>query len=360
LNYYAPNTIISNNYYNPYYASFASTNSGLADYAQPVVINNYLVDNNTPPSDPSNRESENPSSDFSTNPPDPQMSFGFDAFDRGLDAFRNGDYAAAIKEFDLALSKLPKDPVIHETKALALFAIGEYAKSAAILNALLPSAPGMDWTSMSSLYANVDDYTQQLRNLEQYCRTHRQEAAPVFVLAYHYLVTGSKESAIKALKVVTTLEPKDLTAKRMLEGLQGIDPSKETTDGGVSSDRSREELPAPPPDSTGDSSKAPPSANKDDSTTDLVGKWSAVSPDATIRFEVDDESRFRWQVIQADKIVAELSGDLITDSDSIQLVSSEQGTLAGKVVSQGKDAWTFVPPASDNAKSPPGITFKRN
>ncbi len=45
--------------------------------------------------------------------------------------------------------------MIHEVYALSLFAIGDYEAAAATLNALLASAPGMDWTSVSSLYGDI-------------------------------------------------------------------------------------------------------------------------------------------------------------------------------------------------------------
>ena len=39
------------------------------------------------------------------------------------------------------------------------------------------------------------------------------------MLAYHYLVLGSKDEAIRALSAVVKNQPKDVTAKRMLDAL---------------------------------------------------------------------------------------------------------------------------------------------
>ena len=83
-----------------------------------------------------------------------------------------------------------------------LFALGDYKPAAAALNSFLSSAPGMDWTTMSSLYGNIDDYQAQLRKLEQYCRRHPDDAAAYFVLAYQYLVLGAKDAPSSALQVV--------------------------------------------------------------------------------------------------------------------------------------------------------------
>ena len=43
-------------------------------------------------------------------------------------------------------------------RVLTLFALGDYTPAAAALNSFLSSAPGMDWTTMSSLYGSIDDY----------------------------------------------------------------------------------------------------------------------------------------------------------------------------------------------------------
>ena len=77
----------------------------------------------------------------------------------------------------------------------------------------------MDWTTMSSLYGSVDDYQTQLRKLEQYCRSNPNDPASAFVLAYQYLALGEKNDAINALRVVVKNQPKDSTAKRMLDAL---------------------------------------------------------------------------------------------------------------------------------------------
>ena len=91
-------------------------------------------------------------------------------FDRARDAFKAGDYAAALDLTDAALKDVPGDPLVHEFKALVLFARGEDARAAAELHAVLAVRPGMDWTTLSGLYPNVETYTGQLRALEDRCR----------------------------------------------------------------------------------------------------------------------------------------------------------------------------------------------
>ena len=95
---------------------------------------------------------------------------GYQAFDRGRDAFKAGDYAAALDLTDEALKGVPGDPLVHEFKALVLFARGEDPRAAAELHDVLAVRPGMDWTTMSGLYPDVATYTGQLRALEDRCR----------------------------------------------------------------------------------------------------------------------------------------------------------------------------------------------
>ena len=73
---------------------------------------------------------------------------GYQTFDRARDAFKAGDYAAALDLTDEALKDVPGDPLVHEFKALVLFARGEDARAAAELHAVLAVRPGMDWTTL--------------------------------------------------------------------------------------------------------------------------------------------------------------------------------------------------------------------
>src|SRR6185295_15998116 len=122
----------------------------------------------------------------------PEAEQALNLFEGGLAQFKAGDYKTALASFDGALRKLPNDPVVHEVRALTLFALGDYKPAAAALDSLLSSAPGMDWTTMSGLYGNVDDYKAQLANLQRYCKANPNDPASHFVLAYQALVLDSK------------------------------------------------------------------------------------------------------------------------------------------------------------------------
>lgn len=307
-------------YYNPYYAQPAAA-SVPYDYSQPVVVNNYAASDAEPGDATAEEAAETPENEQALK-----------LFDDGLAQFKSGDYTAALTQFNAALQKLPDDPVVHEVRALTLFALGDYTSAAAALNSFLSSAPGMDWTTLSSLYGNTDDYQTQLRKLEQFCRSNPNDAAAYFVLAYQYLVIGSKDAAVDALKVVVKNEPKDYTAKRMLDALSPVQQPS-----------------TPEPLATPGPSDAP--------QTDLVGNWRAAAGNTTVDLSVTDDSQFTWKATQAGKPPVELQGQLASTNDELMLESKDQGVMAGSVKSLGPDKWQFV--LSGAPPSDPGLSFAR-
>lgn len=311
-------------YYNPYYAVPTIAQSMPYDYSQPVVVNNYI-----------STTTDVAGSDSQAVQSTPQQTQALSSFDQGLAKFKAGQYIPALSDFNAALKELPGDVVVHEVRALALFANGDYKAAAAGLNSLLSSAPGMDWTTMSGLYGNPEDYTAQLRKLELFCKSNPNDASAYFVLAYHYLVTGSKDGAVNALKVVVKNQPKDVTAQRMLDAM------------------------SPPSEPATASPTATPSnpAGADAPQTDLVGTWVAQSQDTKIELSITEDSKFTWKAGAKDQTPVVLSGLLTSGSDGISLETKEQGSIGGAVESKGPDNWKFVisgAPASD-----PGLSFAR-
>jgi tetratricopeptide (TPR) repeat protein len=306
-------------YYNPYYAagSYASY-----DYSQPVTVYNYQSSDTGQPDQP---------------PQDPANQAAMQQFDDALALFKAGSYQQALAKIDAALKVMPQDPVLHEVRALCLFALGRYRDAAATLNSLLASAPGMDWTSLSSLYGNIDDYTQQLRKLEAYVKANPKDTAAIFVLAYHYLVIGQNDAAIKMLQVVVQEQPKDETARRMLEAL------------------------SPPASAAPAESTAPPAATDTSApagpTTDLVGRWLAKGPDATVEMVIDETWQFVWRATPTGKPPVEVKGTVSATSDMLELASKEQGSMVGRVTSGGPDKFTFQ--MAGSPPSDPGLTFER-
>jgi tetratricopeptide (TPR) repeat protein len=331
-------------YVNPYYSAMpaAVVASSPYDYSQPVIINNYIpADAASSATDPA--AAQQPPSQEAAPPSSPADA----AVDAALGKFRAGDYAGALAGFDQALKLSPKDSVIHEVRALSLFALGRYTEAAAALNAVLATAPGMDWTTMSNVYGSVDAYTTHLRKLEEFCRTHPDDAAAHFVLGYHYLVGGHTDMAAAALGVVVAKQPGDVVAKRLLDGL--TPPAEEkpaaAAEAGVGSGAA--------PGTAGADAAAGPAAPE----IDLVGTWKATSGKDTIELTVSAESTFSWKAQPDGKPVVELKGSIETAADAIALVSESAGTMVAKVTPKSADSFEFALPSAP--KDAPPLLFSR-
>jgi tetratricopeptide (TPR) repeat protein len=140
-------------------------------------------------------------------------------FDAARVAFKEGDYARAQRLVEEAIERLPSDATLHEFRALTLFAQQRYRDAAAALYAVMAAGPGWDWQTLSALYPDTATYTRQLRALEEYLRKHPDDGAAHFVLAYHYLVLGSKDEAVKQLEKAVRAEPQDKLSAALLKAL---------------------------------------------------------------------------------------------------------------------------------------------
>ncbi len=249
---------------------------------------------------------------------DPKMVAAFQLVEDGRALFLKGDYQGALAKYDTAIPDLKGDPVVHELRALALFALGDYHEAAATLNALLAVAPGMDWASMRNQYPDVTTYTTQLRKLEAFLRENPDDAAARFVLGYHYLVTNFPDVALKQFQRVVELEPRDAVAKKMVETLS---KGKSTT------------TPAPTIDNQ---ANAP-------IETDLVGSWLAKTDDGTqFALVLNDAGDFTWTVTpQKGNPVKQTGKYTITPDRLILDAAGQNDTLMARVESRGPHHFRF-------------------
>src|SRR5262249_22169016 len=106
-------------YENPYYAPTTTVVEAPAiNYSQPIVTTTVLPE-----------------------PTAPIVVAAVSDSDQARDAFYRGDYAQALASVDAALAKTPSDAVLHELRALCLFATQKYKEAAATLYAVLSVAP---------------------------------------------------------------------------------------------------------------------------------------------------------------------------------------------------------------------------
>lgn len=358
-------------YYNPYIAQPIVGQSVPYDFSQPVVVNNYISsDASVAPDAGVAPDATGTASAPSAQPANTDNQLGLDAFNRGLEKFKASSFQDALTELNLALKKIPGDPIVHEVRALTLFAIGDFKSAAANLNSLLASSPGMDWTTMSGLYGDSALYTDQLRKLEAFTKANSSDPASHFVLAYHYLVLDEDEAAIDALKVVLANQPKDVVAQRMLDAI--VPPASASASAPATPPTAN--VPAPTattpkaatsapiasaakPATGAAATSAPAATSAAEPETDLVGSWVAQANDTKIQLAISEDSKFKWTATTKDQPPVVLEGMLISHSDGLELTNPEQGTIAGGVTSIGENSWNFA--ISGSPPSDPGLKFTR-
>jgi Tetratricopeptide repeat len=230
-----PSTVV---YSNPYYAAPTTTlvDPGL-NYASPIsspTVDQQVIAYPTQPSveqtvivqpaEAGPTETTPAPTEATPNPPapqpdDPAVKEANRLFSGARDAFKGGDYGRAQELVEKAIKQLPSDPTLHEFRALTLFAQKKYQDAAATLYAVLSNGPGWSWETMIKLYGDPDVYTQQLRALEEYQRQHPDAGDSHFVLAYHYLVMGSKDQAVDQFKEIVRVTPQDKLSASLLAAL---------------------------------------------------------------------------------------------------------------------------------------------
>ena len=302
-------------YYNPYYAAPVVDGSATIDYSQPIVVAQAAA---SPPVAQAGLTAEQQATPL---------------LDAARNAFMQGDYKTALAQVDQAIAQVPNDTVLHEFRGLALFALGRYKEAAAADYAVLSAGPGWDWTTLSGLYPNVDVYTEQLRALEQYAKSHPAASEARFLLAEHYLTCGYTDAAAAQFKEVVQLNPKDQLSAQLLNSISAADTRRaggaEPTGGG-----------GEPVDASS-----------------LVGNWTATRADsATIKLALAGDGKFTWALDQNGK-PQQFSGTYTVADNLLVLKQGNNPMMVGQVASLAGDRFNFKL-AGDNP-SDPGLTFVR-
>jgi Flp pilus assembly protein TadD len=69
-----------------------------------------------------------------------------DTLNPAMVAFKEGDYATALNLVNQEIRKSPEDGVLHEFRALVLFANKDFQQAAATIHSVLAVGPGWDWS----------------------------------------------------------------------------------------------------------------------------------------------------------------------------------------------------------------------
>lgn len=280
-------------YSNPYYSD--GGDYGGYDYSEPIVM---APTEETLAGDPSD-----------TGPPAEVTPEQLSNFDEARQQFFAGDYEAALTSSNAALKELPNDAVIHEFRALILFALGKYQDSAATLYPVLSVGPGFDWTTLIGLYPDVNTYTEQLRKLEEYRDKNPQDAAARFLLAYHYTTAGHNDAAIAQLKKLLEISPNDQLAKQLLLGL---DPNAE--------------VPNPA------KQIEPPKPEAAIKASDIYGTWTAKRGNGQFEMSLQEDGKFSWKYDEQGK-ASQVTGVWSVDENGIlALEMNDEGVMLAQVI----------------------------
>lgn len=300
-------------YSNPYYSEPYDVGGGTyVDYSEPIYVEAAA------PAQPAAVADSAPAAA----PPAPGMT----DFTAARQSFYQGNYEAALASTNKALAAMPNDPIIHEFRALVMFAQGKYKDAAAGLYSVLAVGPGWDWTTLSSLYPNVDAYTKKLRTLEAYVKQNPQSSEGHFVLAYHYMTMGSKEAAAKQYQAIYKQSPQDNLVKQLLLLTGG-----------------EQALGVPPVSTTPPSSAAPsiPAA-------DLVGNWTAAAHDTKFALDIANDGTFSWTFTQPGKSQT-VKGVYALDGNVLAMEPQGGGVMIAELTAPQGGSFNF-----QVAGAPPG------
>jgi tetratricopeptide (TPR) repeat protein len=300
------------NYWNPYWV--APVGVTYIDYSRPIVV-------------------QSAAQPAVAAAPDNQQK-GLASFDMARALFKRGDYPMALAETNRAIALLPHDSVVHEFRALCLFATQDYQQAAAAVHAVLTTGPGWDWQTVAGLYPDTNIYATQLRNLESYCDQHPDTPAPRFLLAYHHMLGGHNDQAASELEIVTELEPNDQLATQLLKGLKSPDEQ--------------------PRQATAASKSPPP---KPVGASELVGNWKASRTDgSSFELKLTDDNKFHWKVTGQAKN-QELAGTYTLADNYLILSAPQQSDLIAQVDLETPERMTFK--LAGGSPDDPGLTFNR-
>lgn len=142
-----------------------------------------------------------------------------DCLDAAIAAFKQEDDTTALAFVTRGRNQCPTDAAMLEFQALVMFARGDYADASAAIHKVLATQQGWNWATMHGLYPGVELYTKHLRALEKFTKRHPDDAAARFLQAYHYMVGGYPDAAVRELHMVIRLEYNDVVASDLLRRL---------------------------------------------------------------------------------------------------------------------------------------------
>jgi tetratricopeptide (TPR) repeat protein len=327
-------------YSNPYYATAVAaqpaTTTVVYDYSQPINVA-------AAPADASVADTTE------------------QVFSAARDSFMAGDYQRALDLADQVLKQTPNAAVVHEFRALTLFALKRYDEAASVAYAVLSTGPGWNWSTLAGLYPDVDTYTNQLRALEAYATTNPTSTSARFLLGYHYMVEGHNDEAAAQFEKVTQLLPSDQLSASFAKALKPAAQASQTPAATAAPAQAAGAAAPPAPDQTvvAQGTPAPEQAAEGPPPppATMAGTWKAQpGPEVSIELTLKEDGTFAWNV-ESKGQKQTLEGQAGFQDGTLILQQAQGPPLIGKVTQSAADQFAFAPPGAGDKGG--GLVFKR-
>jgi tetratricopeptide (TPR) repeat protein len=341
-------TWLSGNYANPYVSvnvgAQPAATTPVYDYSQPINVN--------------------------AAPPDPDATESTEqVFSAARDSFKAGDYQRALDLTDQVIKQTPNAPVVHEFRALCLFALKRYDDAASVAYAVLSAGPCWNWSTLVGLYPDVDTYTNQIRELEAALRSNPNSTPDRFLLAYHYLAQGHTDAAETEFARIAKVEPKDelsasfakalAKAKQPAPTATAVAGAQPETTGGKPLVPTTANVPVAPAEGTaGTAPSTQPAEAPPTPPAELTGTWKASpSPDTAVTLAIEPDGAYTWSITNKGQQQHSITGHAHYVNDVLSLTQENGPPLAGKIDS--KEANKFVFHLMGGGNKAPALTFTK-
>ena|GEM_PF-7122768 len=150
-----------------------------------------------------------------------------DAMSDGLLAFRNADYAQAVRNFIRAAKVNQGDPASRIHAAHAMVAIGRYHEALPALRRAFQLQPKIAYLALDIRrdYGPKADLDAHLKELAGAAREAKDDPALWLLLGYYQFFSGREGKALKSLETADELAPGDFMTEALLDAARMMSPA---------------------------------------------------------------------------------------------------------------------------------------
>jgi hypothetical protein len=152
-------------------------------------------------------------------PADASPASGIDFAAQGEAEFHAGNYQAAMAAFRHALVDEPNNAGLMLLISQSLFQMGQWTEAAGATELAMGGLPEDKWGTVvqnyTQLYGEIEDYTRQLKELENAVKQDPDNPALRFLVGYHFGYLNYPQQAVRELGKAVALEGRDPAARRL-------------------------------------------------------------------------------------------------------------------------------------------------